>query len=140
MARDLTAPNTSPIFPAVPVMGIASLVAATGLTTRSNITGVAGLTQVLTTSNYGTRIDNVTIKAQGQITNATNVFLWIYNGTTSYLYDEFDVTTSTIVGNTTDSVFLSKNYTNLVLPPAYSLYISETVQANLNVFVAGGQY
>jgi hypothetical protein len=132
--------NTSPIFPITPVIGIGSLVAATGLTTRANITGVAGLTRVLSTSNFGTRVDNITVKAQGQITNATNVFIWVYDGTTSYLFDELDMTTSTQVGNTTDSIYISKNYTNLVLPPTYQLYISETVQANLNVFVFGGQY
>lgn len=132
------AANTSPIFPVAPAIGIASLNAATALTTRTPIVGTTGLTQLTPTSTNGTRVDQITVKGQGT-TVASNICIWIYNGTTSYLIDEFDVTVVT-AGNTTDSFVLAKTYTNLVLPPTYQLYVSQTVQTNVTVFAEGGVY
>ena len=132
------AANTAPIFPSTPIVGIATLTSATAVTSRANITGTTGLTQLTATSTNGTRVDTITVKAKAT-TVASNVFIWIYNGTTSYLFDEFDVTVVT-AANTTDSFILSRTYTTLVLPPTYQLFISETVQTDLNVIAFGGQY
>lgn len=132
------AANITPIFPLTPIIGIATLTAATAVTSRANITGTTNLVQLTATSTNGTRIDTITVKAKAT-TVASNVFVWIYNGTTSYLYDEIDIPVVT-AGNTTDSSLVSKSYTSLVLPPTYQLYISETVQTDLNVYAFGGQY
>ena len=132
------AANVQPIFPNAPIVGIATLTAAAALTARTNIAGTAGLVQLTATSTNGTRVDSIVIKGKG-VTVASNVFIWIYNGTTAYLFDEFDVT-AVAAGTTTDSVQLSKNYSNLVLPPTYQLFVSETVQTDLNVFAFGGVY
>jgi hypothetical protein len=130
--------NTQPIFPNAPIIGIATLTAATALTTRTNITGITGLTQLTATSTNGTRVDTITVKGKAT-TVASTVFIWIYNGTTSFLFDEIDVTATT-AANTTDSFSQTKSYSNLVLPPTYQLYISETVQTDLNVLAFGGAY
>lgn len=130
--------NTTPIFPATPIVGIATLTTATAVTSRANITGTTGLTQLTATSTNGTRVDTITVKAKATSV-ASNVFIWIYNGTTSYLFDEIDVPAVT-AANTTDSALVSKSYTTLVLPPTYQLFISETVQTDLNVYAFGGQY
>lgn len=130
--------NTAPIFPAAPIVGIATLTAAAAITSRANIVGTAGLTQLTAASTNGARIDAIVIKGKG-VTVASNIGIWIYNGTTSFLYDEMDVTAIT-AANTTDSFLLQRNYTNLVLPPTYQLFISETVQTDLNVFALGGVY
>lgn len=132
------AANTTPIFPLAPIVGIATLTTATAVTSRANITGTTGLTQLTATSTDGTRIDAITVKGKAT-TVASNVFVWIYNGTTSFLFDEFDVTAVT-AANTTDSFTLTKSYTNLVLPPTYQLYISETVQTDVTAFAFGGTY
>jgi len=132
------AANTAPIFPLTPIVGIATLTTATAVTARTNITGTTGLTQLTATSTNGTRIDAITVKAKATSVAAI-VSIWIYNGTTSFLFDEIDVTAVT-AGNTTDSFELTQTYTNLVLPPTYQLFISETVQTDLNVFAFGGQY
>jgi len=132
------ASNTSPIFPLTPIVGLGSLNAATALTARTPITGTTGLTQLTATSTNGTKIDAITVKGQGT-TVAAVVGIWIYNGTTSYLFDEILVTA--ITASTTVASFVSTtSYTNLVLPPTYQLYISETVQTNLTVEAFGGQY
>lgn len=132
------AANTSPIFPSVPYIGIATLTSATAITSRANITGTTGLTKLTDTSTNGTRVDAITVKGKAT-TVASNVFIWLYNGTTSFLIDEIDVTATT-AGNTADSFLLTKTYSTLVLPPTYQLYISETVQTDLNVLAYGGQY
>jgi hypothetical protein len=130
--------NTTPIFPLTPIVGIATLTSATAVTSRANITGTTGLVQLTATSTNGTRIDAITVKGKGT-TVATTLSLWIYNGTTSFLFDEIDlaaVTPTTIL----DSVAGAKSYTSLLLPPTYQLFISEQVQADLNVFAFGGVY
>ena len=89
---------TSPIFPNVPIIGIASLSGATALTTRTPITGTTGLVQLTATSTNGTRVDAITVKATGNST-AGLLDIWVYNGTTSYLYDE--IAYATVTANTT---------------------------------------
>lgn len=130
--------NTAPIFPVTPIVGIATLTSATAVTSRANITGTTNLTALTATSTNGTRIDAVAVKSKATSV-ASNVFIWIYNGTTSFLFDELEVTAIT-AGNTTDSFTLTKLYSNLVLPATYQLYVSESVQTDLTVFAFGGQY
>lgn len=130
--------NTTPIFPLTPIIGIATLTTATAVTSRANITSTTGLTQLTATSTNGTRVDAITVKSKATSV-ASNVCIWVYNGTTSFLFDEFEVTAVT-ASNTADSFSLTKLYNNLVLPPTYQLFISETVQTDLTVFAFGGTY
>jgi hypothetical protein len=132
------AANTSPIFPLAPVVGIATLTTATAITSRANITGTTGLVQLTPESTNGKRIDSIAVKGKAT-TVASNIFIWIYNGTTSFLFDEIDAPAVT-AGNTTDSTLVQKTYLSLVLPPTYQLFISETVQTDVNVFALGGDY
>ena len=132
------AANTSPIFPASPVVGLAALVSATPLTTYTNITGTTGLVQLTATSVNGSRVDNVVVKALNS-TVASKVTIWLYDGTTSRVFDEIDVPANT--SSTTVATFsLSRGYTNVTLPPTYQLFVSQTVATNVNVFAFGGTY
>ena len=132
------AAGTSPIFPNVPIIGIASLVSNTAVTSRAVITGTANLTQLTATSTNGTRVDAITVKAQGNST-AGLLDIWIYNGTSSYLYDE--ITIATITANTTTaSNVATSTYSTLTLPPTYQLYVSQTVSSNVSVIAFGGTY
>jgi len=133
--------NTTPIFPVTPIVGIATLTSATAITSRANITGTTGLVQLTATSTNGTRVDAITVEAKGT-TVANIISIWMYNGTTSYLYTEIPVTA--ITPSTTVSAFTSTTtFANLVIPPTYQLYISEQVgtsSADFNVYAFGGQY
>lgn len=130
--------NTVPIFPNAPIVGIATLTSATAITSRANITGTTGLVQLTATSTNGTRIDAITVTGKGT-TVASIVDIWVYNGTTSYLYAEISV--SAVTPSTTTAAFTTTvTFNNLVLPPTYQLYISEQVQTDLNVMAFGGQY
>ena len=130
--------NAAPIFPVAPIVGIATLTTATAVTTRANIVGTTGLVVLTATSTFGTRIDQITVKSKATSV-ASNVFIWLYNGTNSHLFDELDVVAIT-ASTTADSYTLSKTYNNLVLPPTFQLYVSETVQTDLTVFAFGGVY
>ena len=97
--------------------------------------------QLTATSTNGTKVDAITVTAKGT-TVANIVDIWIYNGTTSFLYAEIAV--SAVTPSTTVQAFTTTvPFNNLVLPPTYQLYISEqvgTTSADLNVMAFGGQY
>lgn len=133
------AANTSPIFPATPVIGAASLTAA-AVVSRANVVGAApaGLTALTPVSANGKRVDAITVKAVAGAV-AFNLFVWIHDGANAMLFDELDVPAVT-AGNTTDSAQVSKQYANLVLPAGYKLYVSQTVLTTANVFAFGGDY
>jgi hypothetical protein len=132
------AASTAPIFPSAPIVGIASLVSASAITTRTPITGTTGLVQLTATSTNGTRVDAITVKAQGNST-AGLLDVWVYNGTTAYLYDE--ITIATVTANTTTASNVATNtYSTLTLPPTYQLYVSQTVSSNVSVMAFGGTY
>ena len=130
--------GTSPIFPQVPIIGIASLVSNTAVTSRSVIVGTTGLTQLTPNSTNGTRVDFIEVQGQGT-TVATILNVWINDGTNSYLADEIVLPAAT--ANTT-SVASSNtiSYTRLTLPATYRLFVSQQVSANVTVFAFGGQY
>jgi hypothetical protein len=132
------AAGTSPIFPQVPIIGIASLVSNTAVTSRSVIVGTTGLTQLTANSTDGTRIDFIEVQGQGT-TVATIINLWLNDGTNSYLVEEISLPAAT--ANTT-SVASSNTiaFTKLTLPPTQRLFVSQQVSANVTVFAFGGTY
>jgi hypothetical protein len=130
--------GTSPIFPQVPSIGIATLVSNTAVTARTNIVGTTGLTQLTANSTNGTRIDFIEVQGQGT-TVATIINVWLNDGTNSYLVEEISLPAAT--ANTT-SVASSNTiaFTKLTLPPTQRLFVSQQVSANVTVFAFGGQY
>jgi len=144
--------NTHPIFPATPFAITASLAATTACTTRAPTAtanlAAANIVTLCGTSNSGRRIDAITVRACSSAitapTAAQLVGIWLHDGTTAYLYDEFIVTLVT-PSTTVPAFTLTKTYTNLVLPAAFSLYMSTTVTTTANttalsVNVAGGDF
>lgn len=132
------AANVSPIFPKNPAIGIASLTSAVAVTSRANITGTTGLAQLTPSYTEAKRVDSIAIKAKGT-TVASKLFIWIYNGTTSYLRDEMDIPVDA-AGNTDESYLTERLYSNMVIPAGYQLYVSQTVQTDVNVFAHCGDY
>jgi hypothetical protein len=130
--------GTSPIFPQVPIIGIATMVSNTAVTARTNIVGTTGLTQLTANSTNGTRIDFIEVQGQGT-TAATIINVWLNDGTTSYLVEE--ITLAAVTANTT-TVAASNTiaYTRLTLPPTQRLFVSQQVSANVTVFAFGGTY
>ena len=130
--------GTTPIFPQVPVIGVASLVSNTAVTARTVIVGTTGLTQLTANTTDGLRVDAITCKGQGT-TVATIMNIWINDGTNSYLYDEISLGAVT-ANTTTASVSNTINYTNLTLSNTSRLFVSQQVSANVTVFAFAGRY
>jgi len=130
--------NTSPIFALTPVVGVATLTSPTAVTSRANIAGTTDLTLLDAAGSNGTRISQIYIRAK-ETTVAGSVFIWIYDGTTSFLFDEFIVTAVT-ASNTAEAFNATHYYENLVVPTTFSLYVSSTIDQDFNVFAFGGDY
>lgn len=128
--------NTQPRFPVSPIIGIGNTIAT--LTARSNITGTSGITACTNTSTNGIRVDAITVKLAAT-SSAAQVQIYIYDGTTSFLFDEIPVSAVT-VSNTVAAYVYTRTYSYLVLPPTYRIYAATTIGQNTNVFVHGGEY
>lgn len=128
-----------PVFTVVPSIGITTLAAATTpITSRLNITGTTGLTQLCPVSTAGKRIDVITIRGLA-VTAAGIVFIWLNDGTTSRVIDEFPITV-VAASNTVEGFSLAHTYTTLILPATYSLYCSLTVANDLSIRADGADF
>jgi hypothetical protein len=130
--------TATPVFAQSPACNIATLTSPTAITSRANITGTTGLVQLCPSSTNGKRIDRIHIKSKATSV-ASNLSIWMYNGTTSFLYDEIAIAAVT-ASNTVASNEIDVSFENLVLPPTFQLYISVTVATDLTVFAHGGDY
>lgn len=130
--------TATPVFAQTPIISVATLTAPTAVTSRANITGTTGLTKLTDTSTNGLRVDAITVKGKGTSV-AGEVFIWLYDGTTSYILDEIDV--SAVTGSTTLASFIGNKYPNgLILKPTQQLYVSISTVQDVNVFAMGGAY
>jgi hypothetical protein len=132
MANNYAAPMVQ-----TPVIGVASV--TTALTTRTNITGTTGLVQLtVLNATQPTKVDAIDV--QGTATGAAClVWIWLYNGTTSYLWNEIvmnGATGSTTVAGDNKTLPLY----NFIVPAGWQLYASATVTQNMNVYARGGQF
>jgi hypothetical protein len=104
-------------------------------TSRTAPTNVGTL---VTAGSSGTRIDEVTITAAGAST-ANVVRLFIYNGSTYYLYQEVLISAITpsasVVAFTTTLTFNS-----LVIPTGYSLRVTTNNAETYHVSAFGGDF
>ena len=147
------AANVSPIFPVAPYAVSVSLAAVTACATRApTVTAslaAANIIAFVPVSTNGVRIDQIQVKAcSSAITSASAaniVMIWVWDGTTAWIYDEILVTAVTPSASAVASFVGSKSYTNLVLPATWAMYASVgvTTVANttaLSVQAFGGTY
>lgn len=130
--------TATPVFVQTPKTFVATLTAPTPVTSRANITGTTGLVKLTDTTTNGFRLDNITIKAKGT-TAAGFVGLWVYNGTTSFLLKEFEVTAIT-ASATVKSFELSTDLTATNLEPTQQYYVSSTIAQDFSVYANGGAW
>ena len=146
------AANINPIFPVTPYAVTANLSAVTACTTRGpTVTAslaAANIIILCPASTNGLRVDQILVQASSTAitapTAAQLVGLWMWNGTTAFLIDEFVVTL--VTPSTTAPCFTTyKTYSTLVLPAAFALYVSTTITTTaattaLTVSLFGGTY
>jgi hypothetical protein len=126
----------APAFASTPVCwsGLVPATLDTSLTAPTNVTTLG------TAGTNGTQINEITCQAVGStVAGEVNVFL--YDGSTYHLYDQFQVPVWT--SSTTQSAYrASKTYTNLWLPSnSWSLRVTNTIAGNqsmLKVTAIGG--
>lgn len=148
-----TTPN-SIITPQTPYSVTASLSGVSACTSRGptadgsmTSTPIFGVALVPTSTN-GRRIDKISINGcsttVGGATVAATVILWISNGTTAYPFDEITIPVVT-PSATTPALVITKDYSGLVLPAAFKMYVSTTVATTaatnaMCVTAFGGDY
>ena len=132
--------TATPVFAQTPKQYVATLTTPTAITSRANITGTTGLVVLVPVgATNGFRLDNIAVKAKASHAPAL-VGIWLYDGTTSYLWKEIDMGTAITASTTVGSKETSTDYTNEYLLSTQGLYVSITVQQDVNVFATGGAY
>lgn len=146
--------NTAPIFPITPWASTADLSNVTACTTRNTVLNAnlasspCNAVRLANVSANGKRIDKIQIQAASSSitapTVAQTVLLWMSDGTTAYVIDEFSVVAVT-PSTTVPSFNTYKLYTNLVVPATYTLWVSTTITTTtattaLVVTAFGGDY
>lgn len=130
--------TNEPVFPQTPTTFIATLTSPTAITSRANIAGTTGLVSLTDATTNGFQLDNITVKAK-ETTVAGTVCIWLYDGTTSYLWKEIDV--SAVTASTTVKSFESStDYENTNLIPTQRLYVSSTIDQDFTIFANGGAW
>jgi hypothetical protein len=130
----------APAFTATGRVGVTGLT-ATQVTTARDGTGTLGT--VITGVAAGTRIERIRIVATADPADSI-VNLFLYDGTTAWFFDSFDIGNPSAGSTTADPMIAEKAYQNLVLPSAsWSIRAAITVaptSGNINVFAFGGDF
>ena len=145
--------TSTPIFAQAPYFVAKTLAAQTACTTRAPTAtaslAAANIVEVVPASTNGLRIDSIQVNScSTSFTSATAgniVGIWVWDGTTAYLFTEILVTavtpSTTVAGFTNTLTFVNP----LVLPPTFKLFASVSVTTTasttaLQVCVMGGAY
>lgn len=128
----------SPQFIATPRIGYGEI--TTGQTARATGTST-NLVEVIQGAATGTRINEIIVKAAGRPADSI-VSIWLDNGSTKILFDEYDIGAPAADSNTVAAYRLSTAYANLLLPSAsWKLFASCTVtptSGTIIVWALGG--
>lgn len=112
---------TSPLYAATPHNAAGSLT-----TGNLNRDGTGAIVVIFTAGANGSKINEITVKATAQPADSTVVF-YLYDGTTFWVYDEWDIGAPAAGSATVASYRETRTYTNLVLMTTWSLRASVTV-------------
>lgn len=122
---------TSPAFATTPRIGAVSIATA-----DSSYTAPTNVGTVLTGVAAGTRISEVVVKCAAT-SAAAIVRLFLYDGTTYWLFDEVTVAAAT-GSSTVQQTRVSVVYNNLILPSAsWSLRVTTSVSQATHVTALG---
>lgn len=101
---------TEPAFAVTPRIGAVALAAA-----DTSYTAPTNVATVITGAATGTRIAEVVVQMNATVSSATMVRLFLYDGTSYFLFDEVAIPTSTGSQSVKQSR-VSTFYSNLILP------------------------
>lgn len=121
---------TSPAFAATPKIGAVSVATA-----DSSYTAPSSVGTVLTAGSSGTRIAEVVCKSAAT-SAAAIVRLFLYDGTTYWLFDEVTIAAAT-GSSTVQQTRVSTTYNNLIIPSGWSLRATVSVSQATHVTALG---
>lgn len=130
---------STPDFSATALLNVAAIGSGNVCTARATIANAA---DVIGTGSGNRRIESVVLKADGDPADAI-VWLWVHNGTASFLLDEIDIG-NPVAGSTTVASYRTVWYPDggrLLLPATHKLQATITVaptSGSINVFALGG--
>lgn len=131
------AASTTPIFTAVPNVGKANV--STANTARD---GTGTIATIFSAGSNGSKIDEIVVKATGDPADSV-VTIFLYDGSSYFLFDEFDLGDPAAASTTVVGFRESRHYRNLVIPTGWSLRAAITVALTSGVAVVwalGGDY
>ena len=125
---------TTPNFASTVKVGLGALATADAARTGTPTNVVT----IFTAGASGSRIDEVNVIATGTTTSGV-VRLWIFNGTTYFLFEEILVTA--ITPSTTIATFnTTLTFNNFMLPTGHSLRATTNNTEGFNVIAFGGDF
>lgn len=128
---------SAPAFAATPKIG-----AVTVSTANTNRDGTGTIATVFTAGSSGSKIEEVVMKATADPADST-VVLYLYDGSTYYAFDEWDIGNPAAGSATVASYRESRVYENLILPSGWSLRASITASLTagvVNVIALGADF
>lgn len=116
-----------------------SVLVTTAVTSRAKTTTLTNFVAATAASTNGIRVDAITVKPAG--TSAAGlIFIWIFDGTDCYLFDEIAVNaitpSNTAAADATTKIYNTSANPPLQLPPTYRLYVTTTITQNVNVITS----
>ena len=122
---------TSPAFAVTPRVGAVSIATA-----DSSYTAPTNVGTLITGASTGTRISEIVVKCAAT-SAAAIVRVFLYDGTTYWLYDEVTVAAAT-GSSTVQQTRVSTTYNNLILPSAsWSVRVTTSIAQTTHVTAHG---
>ena len=122
---------TSPVFAVTPRIGAVSVATA-----DSSYTAPTNVGTLITGAATGTRISEIVVKCAAT-SAAAIVRVFLYDGTTYWLFDEISVAAAT-GSSTVQQTRVSTTYNNLILPSAsWSVRVTTSVAQTTHVTAFG---
>jgi hypothetical protein len=122
---------TAPQFAVTPRIGAISIATA-----ESSYTAPTNVGTLITGASTGTRIAEIVVKLAAT-SAAAIVRIFLYDGTTYWLFDELTVAAAT-GSSTVQQTRVSTNYNNLILPSAsWSIRVATSVSQATHVTALG---
>ncbi len=102
----------TPSFAVTPRAAVAAV-----STANTNRDGTGTIVDILTGASTGTKVTEIVVKATGGPADSV-VTIFLYDGTSYFLYDEFDLGAPAAASTTVPGFRDRRGYDNLVLPSA----------------------
>lgn len=128
---------SAPAFAATPALGAGKLDTA-----NTNRDGTGTIVTILTAGSSGSKVEEIVVKADGDPADGTVVF-YLYDGSTYYVWDEWDIGNPAAGSATVASYREARQYANLVLENGWSLRASITATptaGKVHVLAFGGDF